>query len=129
MGYGDGLNWLWVVLTVLLWLPMSQVMIDLFNWLLGKLHRPMGTFKMKFKDGMIPEEYTTMVIMPTILKNRAKVEELLGVLEVYYLSNINRGNGRDGFSGTNGQNLYYTLVGDAASYKEADAPWEFKSAS
>ncbi len=124
MGYGDGLNWLWVVLTVLLWLPMSQVMIDLFNWLLGKLHRPMGTFKMKFKDGMIPEEYTTMVIMPTILKNRAKVEELLGVLEVYYLSNINRGNGRDGFSGTNGQNLYYTLVGDAASYKEADAPWD-----
>ena len=112
------------ILTLLLWVPMSQVVIDLFNWLLGKLHKPMGTFKMKFKEGMIPEEYATMVIMPTILKNKAKVDELLGVLEVYYLSNINRGNGRDGFNGTNGQNLYYTLVGDAASYKEADAPWD-----
>ena len=112
------------ILTILLWVPMSQVVIDLFNWLLGKLHSPMGTFKMKFKEGIIPDEYATMVIMPTILKNKAKVEELLGVLEVYYLSNINRGNGRDGFNGSNGQNLYYTLVGDAASYKEADAPWD-----
>jgi len=112
------------ILTILLWIPMSQVVIDLFNWLLGKLHSPMGTFKMKFKEGIIPDEYATMVIMPTILKNKAKVEELLGVLEVYYLSNINRGNGRDGFNGSNGQNLYYTLVGDAASYKEADAPWD-----
>ena len=116
-----------VILTLLLWVPMSQVVIDLFNWLLGKLHRPMGTFKMKFKEGMIPDEYATMVIMPTILKNKAKVEELLGVLEVYYLSNINRGDGKIGsgvVDGGDGQNLYYTLVGDAASYKEADAPWD-----
>ncbi len=120
----SGFSWLSVVLTVLLWVPMSQIVIDLFNWLLGKLHKPMGTFKIKFKDGLIPEDYATMVIMPTILKSREKVEELLGVLEVYYLSNINRGNGRDGFNGANAQNLYYTLVGDAASYKEADAPWD-----
>ncbi len=112
------------ILTLLLWVPMSQVVIDLFNWLLGKLHKPMGTFKMKFKEGMIPEEYATMVIMPTILKNKAKTVELLEQLEVYYLSNINRGNGREGFNDAKGQNLYYTLVGDAASYKEADAPWD-----
>ena len=113
-----------VILTVLLVVPMSQVVIDLFNQVLYRLHKPTGTFKLKFKDGLIPKEYATMVIMPTILKNKAKVEELLGVLEVYYLSNINRGNGRDGFNGSNGQNLYYTLVGDAAAYKEADAPWD-----
>ncbi|MBP5678015.1 MAG: hypothetical protein J6W88_05930 [Bacteroidales bacterium] len=111
-----------IVLAVLLWVPMSQVVIDLFNWLLGKLHHPTGTFKLKFKDGLIPDEYATMVIMPTILKNKAKVEELLGVLEVYYLSNINRGEGRVGHS--TAQNLYYTLVGDAASYKDEDAPWD-----
>ena len=116
--------WIKVLMAVLLIVPMSQVAIDLFNWLLSKLHKPVGTFKLKFKDGLIPDEYATMVIMPTILKSKAKVEELLGVLEVYYLSNINRGNGRDGFIGTQGQNLYYTLVGDAAAYKEADAPWD-----
>ena len=123
MSLNTGITWLTVVLAVVLCVPMSQVVIDLFNWLLGKLHRPRGTFKLKFKEGLIPDEYATMVIMPTILKNRAKVEELMGVLEVYYLSNINRGDGHN-FSSAQGQNLYYTLVGDAASYKEADAPWD-----
>ena len=118
-----GFGWLSVVLTLLMWLPMSQIVIDLFNWLLGKLHKPRGTFKLKFKDGLIPDEYATMVIMPTILKNRAKVEELLGVLEVYYLSNINRASEGQRFESRR-QNLYYTLVGDAASYKEEDAPWD-----
>lgn len=122
--WGRGMGWLTAVLAALLWVPMSQVVIDLFNWLLGKLHKPRGTFKLKFKDGLIPSEYATMVIMPTILKNRAKTEELLEQLEVYYLSNINRGEGRDSFSNASGQNLYYTLIGDAAAYKEADAPWD-----
>ena len=121
--WGHGFTWVTALLTVIMCVPMSQVVIDLFNWLLGKLHHPSGTFKLKFKDGLIPDEYATMVIMPTILKNRAKVEELMGVLEVYYLSNINRGSGHS-FSGAKGQNLYYTLVGDAASYKEEDAPWD-----
>ncbi|MBQ9418333.1 MAG: hypothetical protein IJU19_07140 [Bacteroidales bacterium] len=118
-----GLGWA-ALLAVLLWVPMSQVVIDLFNWLLGKLHRPRGTFKLKFKDGLIPQEYATMVIMPTILKDKKKTETLLEQLEVYYLSNINRGNGKDGFTGNHSQNLYYTLVGDAAAYGEADAPWD-----
>ena len=115
------------LLTVLLWVPMSQIVIDLFNWLLGKLHKPMGTFKIKFKDGLIPDEYATMVIMPTILKNRAKTVELLEQLEVYYLSNLNRGGGHGDLNANSGageQNLYYTLVGDAASYSDADAPWD-----
>ena len=121
--WGHGVTWVTALLTVIMCVPMSQVVIDLFNWLLGKLHHPTGTFKLKFKDGLIPDEYATMVIMPTILKNRAKVEELMGVLEVYYLSNINRGDGHS-FSTAQGQNLYYTLVGDAAAYKEQDAPWD-----
>ena len=117
------------ILTLLLWVPMSQIVIDLFNWLLGKLHKPRGTFKIKFKDGIVPDEYATMVIMPTILKSRAKVEELMGVLEVYYLSNINRGEGKltetqNSLGHPATQNLYYTLVGDAAAYKEEDAPWD-----
>ncbi|MBO7101722.1 MAG: hypothetical protein J6V98_06850 [Bacteroidales bacterium] len=130
-----GTNWIvFGVMALLLWVPMSQVVIDLFNWLLGKLHKPVNTFKIKFKDGLIPKEYTTMVIMPTILKNKAKTLELLEQLEVYYLSNINRASGAESdLKGGNRafqrlesrpQNLYYTLIGDAAAYKEADAPWD-----
>ena len=119
----SGFNWLNTLLAVLLWLPMSQVVIDLFNWLLGKLHKPMGTFKMKFKDGLIPSEYATMVIMPTILKNKQKTVELLEQMEVYFLSNINRASDGQRME-SRPQNLYYTLIGDAAAYKEADAPWD-----
>ncbi|MCR5192061.1 MAG: hypothetical protein K6D59_02050, partial [Bacteroidales bacterium] len=127
--WSDGFSWLTALLTLALWIPMSQIVIDLFNWLLGKLHKPMGTFKIKFKDGLIPQEYATMVIMPTILKNKAKTVELLEQLEIYYLSNINRASeGEEGVSfqrlEQRPQNLYYTLIGDAASYKEADAPWD-----
>ncbi|MBO4586637.1 MAG: hypothetical protein J5677_02315 [Bacteroidales bacterium] len=124
---GDNISALWwlvLLLTLFMAVPMSQLVIDLFNQLLYRLHKPQGTFKLKFKDGIIPSRYATMVIMPTILKNKEKTIELLEQLEVYYLSNINRGNGRDGFNGSHGQNLYYTLIGDAASYNEADAPWD-----
>ena len=116
--------WLVLLLTGFMAVPMSQVVIDLFSQLLYRLHKPVDTFKLKFKDGLIPKEYATMIIMPTILKNKEKTIELLEQLEVYYLSNINRGNGRNGFNGANGQNLYYTLIGDAASYREVDAPWD-----
>ncbi|MBQ9474100.1 MAG: hypothetical protein IJU81_06790 [Bacteroidales bacterium] len=127
-------GWLAALVALLLLVPVSQVVIDLFNQLLRKLHKPMGTFRLKFKDGMIPKEYTTMVIMPTLLKSGKRVEELLDQLEVYYLSNINRAGDNVEGDGTGmacgrrlegiGQNLYYTLVGDAAAYGEQDAPWD-----
>ena len=111
------------LLVLLLWVPMSQIVIDLFSQLLYRLHKPRGTFKLKFKDGLIPDEYATMVIMPTILKNKAKVEELLGTLEVYYLSNINRASDGQRLESRQ-QNLYYTLIGDAAAGPEEDMPWD-----
>lgn len=121
--YGHGVTGIVILLAVLLWLPISQVVIDLFNWLLGKIHKPSGTFKIKFKDGVIPKEYATMVIMPTILKNGERTVELLEQLEVYYLSNINRASDGKRLE-DRPQNLYYTLIGDAAAYAEADAPWD-----
>ncbi|MBQ7062034.1 MAG: hypothetical protein IJM88_01935 [Bacteroidales bacterium] len=114
---------LMVILALLMVVPMSQIVIDLFNQLLYRIHKPMGTFKLKFKDGLIPVEYATMVIMPTILKNKERTVELLEQLEVYYLSNINRASEGQRME-SRPQNLYYTLIGDAASYTAADAPWD-----
>ena len=115
--------WLTVVLTLLMWVPMSQIIIDLFNQLLYKIHKPVNTFKIKFKDGLIPKEYATMVIMPTILKNKARTIELLEQLEVYYLSNINRASDGQRLERRQ-QNLYYTLIGDAAAGPNEDMPWD-----
>ena len=116
-------NWLTIVFAVLMIVPMSQIVIDLFNQCLYWLHKPVSTFKLKFKDGLIPEEYATMVIMPTILKNKNKTVELLEQLEIYYLSNINRASEGQRLE-SRPQNLYYTLIGDAAAGPEADMPWD-----
>ena len=118
-----GWNWTTLVLTLLAVVPLSQLVIDVSSQVLYRLHKPRGTFKLKFKDGLIPREYATMVIMPTILKDARKTEAMLDQLEVYYLSNINRASeGRR--MDSRGQNLYYTLVGDAAAAPEADMPWD-----
>ena len=115
--------WVTVVLGILMLVPISQIIIDLFNQLLYRIHKPINTFKIKFKDGLIPKEYATMVIMPTILKNKAKVNELLEQLEIYYLSNINRASNGQRLE-KRPQNLYYTLVGDAAAGPTEDMPWD-----
>ncbi len=134
-------HWVLCVCAVLMLVPMSQLVIDLLNRVLYKLHKPVNTFKIKFKDGLIPEKYATMVIMPTILKNKSKTEELFNQLEVYYLSNINRGTAsrQDGLPAetgghgaqmdsrrldSRGQNIFYTLIGDAAAASEEDMPWD-----
>ena len=119
----NGFNWVTIVLTVLMWVPMSQIVIDLFNQLLYRIHKPVNTFKIKFKDGLIPKEYATMVIMPTILKNKARTVELLEQLEIYYLSNINRASDGQRLE-SRPQNLYYTLIGDAAAGPNEDMPWD-----
>ena len=115
--------WFTIILTILMWVPMSQIIIDLFNQLLYKIHKPVNTFKIKFKDGLIPKEYATMVIMPTILKNKARTVELLEQLEVYYLSNINRASEGQRLE-SRPQNLFYTLIGDAAAGPNEDMPWD-----
>ena len=120
---GHGFSWVTVVLTIMMWVPMSQIVIDLFNQLLYKIHKPVNTFKIKFKDGLIPKEYATMVIMPTILKNKARTIELLEQLEVYYLSNINRASEGQRLE-SRPQNLFYTLIGDAAAGPNEDMPWD-----
>ena len=119
----NGFSWVTVVLTILMWVPMSQIVIDLFNQLLYKIHKPINTFKIKFKDGLIPKEYATMVIMPTILKNKARTIELLEQLEVYYLSNINRASDGQRLE-SRPQNIFYTLIGDAAAGPNEDMPWD-----
>ena len=116
-------NWLTLVFGLLMVVPMSQIVIDLFNQCLYWLHKPVSTFKLKFKDGLIPEEYATMVIMPTILKNKQRTVELLEQLEIYYLSNINRASEGQRLESRQ-QNLYYTLIGDAAAGPNEEMPWD-----
>lgn len=82
-------------------IPSQTIIVQLIQYLLSKIIKPKIIPKLDFKYG-IPEEYSTMVIIPTIVNNKEKVHELFSKLEVYYIANKS-------------ENLYFTLLGDCSS--------------
>ena len=88
-------------------IPISEIVIKFIQYILSKKLKPKLIPKLDFTEG-IPQEYTTMVIMPTILKSKENVQEAFEKLEVYYWANKSK-------------NLYFTLLGDCStSSKEVE---------
>ncbi len=94
-------------LSILLWLvlyiPISEIFLRVFNYILGKMKKPTRIPKISYEDG-IPEEQATFVVMPTILKSKEKIKEMFEKLEIYYLANKS-------------ENLYFALLGDCSEEK------------
>ena len=82
-------------------IPSQTIVVQLIQYILSKIIKPKILPKLDFKSG-IPEEYSTMVIIPTIVKNKEKVHELFSKLEVYYIANKSN-------------NLYFSLLADCSS--------------
>ncbi len=80
-------------------IPVSEIVITFLNKIYLKIYPPKPLAKLDFEKG-IPKNYKTMVVIPTILKNKEKVEEVFNKLESYYLANKSK-------------NIYFTLLGDA----------------
>lgn len=106
-----GMSWLihfhW--LTFLLFLiPASEIAIQTTQYILSKIVKPKPIPKLDYLQG-IDEEHKTMVVIPTILKSKEKVQELVRKLEVFYLANQSK-------------NIYFTLLGDCSesNKKEED---------
>lgn len=92
---------------ILLFIPVSQIVTQTLQFILGKIKKPTLIPKMDYAGG-IPEDAATMVIIPTIVKNSTKVKDLISKLEVFYLANKS-------------ENLYFTLLADtSASSKEKE---------
>ena len=85
-------------------LPTSEIVLQIFNRVLSKLFKPKILPKMDFSKG-IPKNQKTMVVIPTIIKNTAKIDEMFVQLEKYYLSNKDK-------------NLYFSLLADCAQNNE-----------
>ncbi len=81
-------------------IPTSEFVIQTFQYLLSKFVKPKLIPKIDFTDG-IDEKNATMVVIPTILKSRQKVKELMKKMEVFYLANKS-------------ENLYFCLLGDCS---------------
>lgn len=90
--------WISLVTLIVILIPASDISVTLINWIVTHTFSPSFLPKLEYKDG-IPKEYSTMVIIPTLLPNEKCVNDLLEKIEVYY-------------HGNKEQNLYFAIVGD-----------------
>ena len=91
---------MWIKLSsfLVLFIPISEIIIQFLQYILSKFIKPQIIPKMNFESG-IPENASTFVIIPTIVDSREKVKEMFKNLEIDYLANKS-------------QNLYFCLLGD-----------------
>ena len=104
-----------VIAFLLLFVPISEVVIQLLNKIFMRFNKPKTLAKLDFSRG-IPEEYATMVVIPTIVKNTKKIDQMFLQLEKYYLSNKSN-------------NLYFTLLGDVSEANTRDTDYDAEIAS
>ncbi|MDR3051350.1 MAG: glycosyl transferase, partial [Oscillospiraceae bacterium] len=86
-------------------IPASEIALRFVNRLICRVLKPVLLPKMELKTG-IPERFSTVVVMPTLLPDEDRVGELLATMEGHYLRN------RD-------DNLYFALLG---AFRDADQP-------
>ncbi len=99
-----------ILLGILLLFPLQEIVVQIIQYILGKIQKPKAIPKMDFLKG-VPKEQATFVVIPTILKSKEKVEELMKKLEVYYLANQS-------------ENLYFALLGDCSSGPNKEEPFD-----
>ena len=75
-----------ILFTILLLIPISEIVIQTIQYILGKVVKPKLIPKMELKNG-ISKENATFVVIPTIIKSKEKVQELFEKMEVFYLAN------------------------------------------
>ena len=91
-----------IILFILAFIPIQQIVLKIINYILGKTVKPMLIPKLDFQNNKLPKEYATFVVIPTIVKSKEKVQELMKKLEVYHLANES-------------ENIYFALLGDCSS--------------
>ena len=91
-------------------IPISEVSIQLIQYILSKTVKPKIIPKLDLSSG-IDKENTTMVIIPTIVDSKEKVANLMKKLEVFYLANKS-------------ENIYFTLLGDCKEENEEEKEYD-----
>jgi len=95
-------NYLFSILFGIFCFPIFLYATKLIGqYILAKIIKPRSIPKLDFQRG-IPKEYSTIVVIPTILDKPEKVEQFFQKLEVFYLANKS-------------ENIYFGLLGDCTS--------------
>ncbi len=74
-------------LFLLLLIPLSQLAIEVVNYLITRLLRPRPLPKMDFEAAGIPDAFRTLVVVPMLLVNGSTVRAEVEKLEIRYLAN------------------------------------------
>jgi cyclic beta-1,2-glucan synthetase len=74
-------------LSLLLLIPVSQLAVEVVNYLVTRLLPPRTLPKMDFADAGIPDEFRTLVVVPMMLTNAEAVRVEVEKLEIRYLAN------------------------------------------
>ena len=99
-----------IISFLILLIPVSEFVIQIIQYILIKFVKPKLIPKLDLYNG-IDEENKTMVVIPTILKSREKVKELMRKMEVFYLANKS-------------DNLYFCLLGDCTESNKKDEEFD-----
>ena len=95
---------------VAFFIPATEIVMQIISYILSKTVKPQIIPKLDFSNG-IDEENKTMVVIPTIIKDKEKVKELMRKLEVFYLANKSK-------------NIYFCLLGDCSQSKNKEEPFD-----
>ena len=74
-------------LLLLLMVPLSQLAIEVVNYLITRLLPPRPLAKMDFADSGIPDGFRTLVVVPMMLADRMTIKSEVEKLEIRYLAN------------------------------------------
>ncbi|MBE6147517.1 MAG: DUF3131 domain-containing protein [Firmicutes bacterium] len=91
---------------LILFIPTSEIVMQIINRILTYIYRPKALPKMDLSKGLT-EDVATIVVIPTIVKDTKKIDEMFANLESYYLANKTK-------------HLYFSLLGDCSEQKEQE---------
>lgn len=92
-----------ILVILALLIPSSEIAMNIVNWVVCRGLHPAVLPRMALKEG-IPGALRTIVVIPSLLPDEARIDELLKALEGHYLSNRE-------------DNLFFALLG---AYKDSD---------
>ncbi|MFZ7120805.1 MAG: GH36-type glycosyl hydrolase domain-containing protein [Eubacteriaceae bacterium] len=93
------------IITLVIFVPASEIGVTITNYFFTNYYKPKYLPRVEYEQGL-SEEVSTLVVVPALLPNEKRIEEIIDDLEVYYLAN------KDSF-------LYFAIAGDFVdSFKE-----------
>lgn len=96
-------TWIWFLIAFFLLVPVSQLALEIVNHLVMRLLPPRTLPKMDFSIAGIPDDFRTLVVVPTMLVTEDEIRAEAEKIEIRYLANQEN-------------NLFFAIYSD---YKDA----------